>query len=192
MKKLIVLLLLVFMVGCNPATTTDNPTTNVTTEETSALITTIISGDITLYLNNGIDTVEVNSTWEDAGAYIMINDVRYEMTTEMNVDISKVDIYQIIYTYDFEEETYSIVRYVAVLDQTQPVLSLNPGIDTITVGGTWLDAGVEASDNSGEAVVVTTTGTVDTTTIGSYEIIYEATDSSGNSSVITRYVNVVE
>jgi hypothetical protein len=113
------------------------------------------------------------------------------MTTEMNVDTSVIDIYQIIYTYDFEEETYSIVRYVAVLDQTPPVLSLNPGIDTVSVNGTWLDAGVEVSDNSEGIVEISITGSVDTSTIGTYEITYEATDSSGNTSSIIRYVNII-
>ena len=191
MKKLIVLLMLVFLVGCNPSTTTNNPVTNITTEGNSNLITTNISDDITMVLNIGLDTVEINTAWTDMRAYIMINGEMYAMTTDSLVDINVIGNYQITYSYVFEGETYSINRYVAVVDQTKPVITLNPGIDTVSLGETWIDAGVNVADNSGEVLNIQISGTVDTNTSGTYLITYQVNDSSINTSTVTRYVNVL-
>lgn len=196
MKKIILLVLLVFLVGCNKTTeapTTLAPTTIApTTETTTDLVTSIISDEIYLYLVPGVDTIGIFEDWIDMGAYFVINDVEYEMTTLDLVNNHQISINQITYTYEYENQIYEIIRYVAVIDQTSPVIALNPGIDTITVGSTWLDAGVNVSDNYSEEVEINITGYVDINTPGVYEITYEAIDSSLNTSTITRYVNVIE
>ena len=200
MKKLILLVFLVFLVGCNKTTdtpTTTLPTTNQTTtapttQTTTDLITSIVSDEIYLYLVPGIDTIDIFETWIDAGAYFVVNDDEFQMSTSSVVDSSETDVYTVVYSYEYEEETYTIIRLVAVVDQTPPVLSLNPGIDTIIVGENWLDAGIGIVENSGEDVVIVVIGTVDTNTIGTYEITYQVTDSSDNTATIIRYVNVIE
>ena len=63
---------------------------------------------------------------------------------------------------------------------------------TIEVGSTFTDPGTSVSDVGDDEVVVVSTGTVDTDTVGSYTITYTATDSSGNTSTETRVVNVVD
>jgi hypothetical protein len=196
MKKIILLVFLVFLVGCNKTTeapTTLAPTTiPPTTEITTNLITSSISDEIYLYLVPGIDTIDINQTWIDAGAYFVVNDDEFQMITSSVVNSSEVDVYSVVYSYEYEEKTYTIKRLVAVVDQTPPVLSLNPGIDTVTVGGTWLNAGIGVVENSGEDVTIVVIGRVDTNTVGTYEITYQVTDSSDNTSTIIRYVNVVE
>ena len=63
---------------------------------------------------------------------------------------------------------------------------------TIEVGSTFTDPGATVIDNYDDDVEITTTGTVDSDTVGSYTITYTATDSSGNTSTATRVVNVVD
>jgi hypothetical protein len=81
---------------------------------------------------------------------------------------------------------------VNVIDETPPVLELNPGVDTVFVGDDWTDAGVSVSDNSLEALDYTVTGEVDTLVAGKYEIIYSATDSSDNEGQVSRFLVVMD
>ena len=56
------------------------------------------------------------------------------------------------------------------------------------MGSTWTDAGATA--DGGETV--TSSGTVDTSTVGTYTITYSATDAAGNTGTATRTVTVVD
>jgi hypothetical protein len=79
-----------------------------------------------------------------------------------------------------------------VRDFTPPVITINgDNPATVELGGTYTDAGATASDDSGSASLVTS-GTVDTNTVGAYQISYVATDASGNISQAFRTVNVVD
>lgn len=81
-----------------------------------------------------------------------------------------------------------------VLDQTPPTLTLNPRIvDTIEVGGVWVDPGSSAIDMPGGenltgAIVVT--GSVNPNVIGLYEVNYSVSDAQGNVSNAVRTVLV--
>jgi hypothetical protein len=78
-------------------------------------------------------------------------------------------------------------------DLTAPVITLtgdNPM--TIEVGSTFVDPGASATDDFDGNVTVTTSGTVDSNTVGTYTLTYTATDSSGNTATTTRTVNVVD
>ncbi len=213
MKKLLIILVIMFTLilgSCDFFTTTTttetvtiattnlitttNQVTIITTTRTqeSTTSTTIINDEITLVLNAGQDTVEINTDWTDGGAIFLLNDTEYIMTTLDIVDNSTLGLYEITYLYDYNSETYSIIRYVIVTDQTVPVIELNLGIDTVEVGETWTDGGVTISDNSLEDIIATVSGSVDINTAGTYEITYIATDPSGNTSSIIRYVTVIE
>ena len=69
-----------------------------------------------------------------------------------------------------------------------PVITVTSGTDTVERGNTWTDAGATA--DTGETV--TASGTVDTSTVGTYTITYTATDATGNVGTATRTVNVVD
>ena len=74
-------------------------------------------------------------------------------------------------------------------DTVFPVITIlgdNPA--TVELGGTYTDAG--ATSDGGETV--SSSGTVDTNTVGTYTITYSATDAAGNTSTATRTVNVVD
>tara|TARA_B110000046_G_scaffold79210_1_gene87240 strand:+ start:3399 stop:5066 length:1668 start_codon:yes stop_codon:yes gene_type:complete len=76
-----------------------------------------------------------------------------------------------------------------IQDTTAPVITItgdNPA--TVELGATYTDAGATA--DGGETV--TSTGTVDTSTVGAYTITYSATDAANNTGTTTRTVNVVD
>jgi hypothetical protein len=77
-------------------------------------------------------------------------------------------------------------------DTTAPVITLN-GSSTMSVlqNGTFIDPGATAHDDFDGYMSVQTTGTVDTSTLGSYVLTYTATDTAHNTASTTRTVNVV-
>ena len=86
----------------------------------------------------------------------------------------------------------SMVSTLAVVegDSQAPVITLqgdNP--QEVELGSPYVEAGATA--DTGETVVIDSSE-VDTATIGSYSVTYNATDSAGNvASTVTRIVNVV-
>jgi len=207
MKKIVlsivVLSSFMFLLACGNKTTTEESTTLAPTTLTTTLpittiaptttnYTTIVNDEIYLVLISGIDTVEINSSWVDAGAKIVINDQEAAMTANGEVNLEVLDIYEITYQYTYLSTTYEITRYVIVTDQTPPELELNVGVDTVIVGNTWIDSGVTITDNSLEEIEVVISGEVDVLTPGTYQITYYATDSSENENSIIRFVTVIE
>ena len=74
------------------------------------------------------------------------------------------------------------------IDTKAPVITVtgdNPA--TVEKGSDYDDAGATANEGT-----VTSSGTVDTDTVGRYTITYSATDSAGNTGTATRTVNVVD
>ena len=83
---------------------------------------------------------------------------------------------------------------IGVFDTTSPVITIlgdNPV--SVNEGTTYTDAGATALDNIDGDVTsqIQTTGTVDTTTEGSYYITYTVSDNTGNIASAIRTVNVV-
>jgi prepilin-type N-terminal cleavage/methylation domain-containing protein len=80
------------------------------------------------------------------------------------------------------------------IDFIAPVITLNGDISIeVDRGTTFTDTGATATDNIAGDVTskITTTGTVDINTIGTYTITYTVSDSSGNITTTTRTINVV-
>ncbi len=78
-------------------------------------------------------------------------------------------------------------------DTTAPVISL-VGASSINVNHNeaYTDGGATATDDVDGGVTVTTTGSVDTSTVGVYTLTYMATDAAGNEASETRTVNVLD
>ena len=79
--------------------------------------------------------------------------------------------------------------YQPPADTTAPVITVtgdNPA--TVEINSTYTDAG--ATSDGGETV--SSSGEVDTGTVGEYTITYSATDAAGNTGTATRIVNVVD
>ena len=78
-------------------------------------------------------------------------------------------------------------------DNVPPVITINGSASlTVELGSAYSDAGASANDANYGSTAVTSSGTVDTNTVGTYTITYTATDKDGNTATATRSVSVVD
>jgi hypothetical protein len=85
--------------------------------------------------------------------------------------------------------TLSLVLILASCKE-EPSLYLNEGLDTISLHSEWVDGGAYAIiDDS--ILVLERTNEIDTSTIGTKEVIYQIIHQ-GSTYQITRYVRVVD
>lgn len=80
------------------------------------------------------------------------------------------------------------------VDTTAPLITLlGDATITITLGTPYVDAGATASDNvDGDlSTSISVSNPIDINILGNYTITYDVSDSSGNSTMATRTVNVV-
>ncbi|WP_371185642.1 DUF5011 domain-containing protein [Thalassotalea maritima] len=147
---------------------------------------------ITIVGDNPI-TVAFNETFTDPGA-TAIDDVDGDVTVEVsgNVDSSVIGSYTLTYTAtDKAGNQSSVERTVNVIDVSPPVIVINGDNPiTIAVNSDFIDLGATAIDDVDGNVAVTPSGTVDTSTEGSYTINYTAIDNAGNESNSSRTVHV--
>lgn len=142
-------------------------------------------------LNPGVDTIEINEQYVDNGAYASYGFKEVVVTViENTIDSTTIGEYEIVYQAVYKDLVQTLVRKVTVVDETPPQLTLKPGVDTIVLGDTWIDASVDVYDESNQDVTLLVIGEVQNE-VGSYEIIYQATDASGNISRISRIVYVI-
>ena len=94
---------------------------------------------------------------------------------------------------DSSKNEFKIIRKINRNDIEKPVINLN-GSNNIQVklGATFNEPGYTATDNcSGDLTdKVKVTGSVDTNTLGTYEIKYTVSDFSDNETIVTRKVVV--
>jgi len=85
------------------------------------------------------------------------------------------------------------INVVAQADIIAPIITLN-GDQNISLlqGEDYIEEGASAIDNRDENVTVLISEELDTTTVGTYEVTYEAVDLSGNSSTVVRTINILE
>jgi hypothetical protein len=166
-------------------------------------------GDSTPATPDAIDTVapvitvkgEIDSTVQFEDAYTEEGATAFDkidgnvsVTVTGAVDTSKVGSYEIVYSAtDNSENSSSATRTINVVDSVSPVITL-AGEPTITIefNDVYTEVGATAIDNADGVIAVVTSGVVDTSKVGSYEIVYSAIDNSGNSSSETRTINVVD
>lgn len=138
--------------------------------------------------------VEVNTSFEDPGASarFRFSDYSDSIVVNSNLDMSTLGTYTIQYT--FEKYQKSVEREVIVKDTTAPVIQLN-GTENIRVfeNTEFVDPGFTAIDNyDGDLSehVRVDTSSLDMKTQGTYTITYSVNDASGNTSELTRQVEV--
>ncbi len=139
-------------------------------------------------------TVEINSTYTDAGA---TSDGGETVSSSGEVDTGTVGEYTITYSAtDAAGNTGTATRTVNVVDSgpgdtAAPVITLNgDNPQTEELNATYTEAG--ATTDTGESVTIDSSA-VDTSTVGSFEVIYSAVDDAGNTAIpVVRVVNVVD
>jgi PKD repeat protein len=148
---------------------------------------------ITLAGNNP-DSLLVHSTYTGSGYTATDNCSGIKSkSVSGTVDINKLGTYNITYTAtDSAGNIETKIRYVIVYDNILPTISKN-GKDTIYVNvkTPYTDPGVTVNDNYWKNPVVTYSGSVNTSKVGTYILTYCVTDSSDNGPVcLDRYVVV--
>lgn len=141
----------------------------------------------TVVLNgNGIITLKLGDEYKELGVKDN-NDVKISG----NVDTSKVGEYKIKYEYNGK----NVIRTVKVIDDIKPVIKLNGNTDIyLYLGNEYDDDGAVATDNYDGDITknVTVNSNIDINKIGTYTLEYKISDSSNNTSTVTRNIHVIE
>jgi len=181
-----------FLVGCGGSGGSDDGKTSLTDSSDKKAPQITINGKSTITITKG-------TTYTDAGATAKDDvDGVVSVTTSGSVDVSKVGTYTITYMAIDKAGNKAIkkrtVKVVAkkIVDTTAPIITLN-GKSSITIkqGTSYTDAGATAKDNVDGVVSVTTSGSVNSSKVGTYIITYTAVDKAGNKSTAKRTVKVV-
>lgn len=160
------------------------------------LYTDAIDPVITL---NGLDTVIINrlDSYNDMGATAMDNldgNISSFILVSSTLDSSIAGTYQVDYQVtDTAGNTGFAKRTIIVLPDA-PTITLN-GLpsDTIEVFTSFNDPTADAFDFNTNVLIVTADySNVDTSKVGTYTIVYTATDVNGRSSSVTRNLAVVD
>lgn len=140
-------------------------------------------------------TLDVFSEYKELGskATFRNQDITKKVSVEGSVDTSKVGTYSLVYTIEHKKKKSKLKRTVTVADTVVPEITLlGESKYSIYVGNSFNDPGVQAIDNYDGDISpnVTVDSKLDTNVAGTYTITYTVSDSSGNSSSVSREVEV--
>ena len=144
---------------------------------------TLVSGDFTYEQENNMFVyVKGPSVVNGVGAEYYIDDFSLVVQGSPPVDFNSSGDIIDIGAYEYTEET---------IDTTPPVITLNGDNPmTIECGSGFTDPGASAIDDVDGNISVDISNGVNATEVGTYEVIYTATDNSGNTSSEIRTVYV--
>ena len=101
-------------------------------------------------LKDGNIILNLGDTFEEPGYYA--SRAYYDMTKQVliedNINTNKIGSYKVTYTIYYQGQAYQKIRYVTVLDQTPPTITLK-GNTTVTVcpNKKYQEEGYESIDN---------------------------------------------
>lgn len=181
MKKILILFLVILLAGCDQAI-------NITKDPEPSPPSPYV------YLEEGNDIITVGDGYSTKRCYYVdSNEIEHKMKVVSNtLDRFTLGEYLITYEYTDTIGTHTCQRKLFVVDNIAPLVQLNPGVDTVKQNTEHVDQGVTYTDNYSLLLSLETKGTVDTTTLGVYEIKYIVTDEFDNKTVTIRYVTVIE
>jgi PKD repeat protein len=162
----------------------------IAADETKPVITLI--GNDTIY-------IQQCGTYTEPG-YAALDNVDGDITLNVNVvnniNPSVDGVYFITYNVDDHNGNSAdeVIRVVVVEnDQVAPQLTLNGNqVVELAVYSAFIDPGYLADDVCSGIDTVIISGTIDTAMVGTYMLTYKATDMAGNTTTLTRTVNVVD
>lgn len=141
--------------------------------------------------------VEYGSTYEDEGAKAIFRDkdITKDIEVKNNIVYEKLGTYKIDYIVHTKRKSKKISRIVQIIDTEKPIIKLTGGNEIkIYLGDEYKDPGYIATDNYDGDITnnVTSTNNIKTDTVGTYEVKYNVSDSSGNVFDIKRVVKIVD
>lgn len=142
-------------------------------------------------------TLKVYQNYNDLGATVKVGNK--DLSNQVVVDYSMIDItklgkYEVKYKVNYDDKEYTFTRYVEVVDDEAPVITLNGDEEiNIVVGNSYNDPGYNVVDNydSKASNKILIDNKVNINQVGVYEVIYKVTDDSGNTTTKIRRVNVL-
>jgi parallel beta-helix repeat protein len=177
---------------------------NNTTVKRVVIVQDLTAPVLTLNGNSTV-THEVGTPYTDLDVTISDNYyadtvLRKALVIQGNVDVNKLGTYTIVYTLTDPSGNgpVTVTRTVIVVDTQAPAVTLvGDSITVIEVKTKFMDPGVNINDNYDKNLTWDTLGTFYATfadgfasQLGSYSIVYEVTDASGNVTSVTRTVVV--
>ena len=168
---------------------------NVATPVTRTVTVSDTTAPVITRNGNATVSVSAGASYNDAGATATDNvDSSVTVNTSGSVNTAVPGTYTLTYiaTDAAGNQATPVTRTVTVSDTTAPVITRNGNATiSISVGANYTDAGATATDNVDSSVTVTTTGSVNAATAGTYTLTYSATDAAGNvATPVTRTVTV--
>lgn len=142
-------------------------------------------------------SIGINQEYEEKGAHAYIFNREVDgVIIRGKFDNTKVGIYEIQYIYNPKFLRNMVVkeRTICVTDSDAPTIILDGDeVVSIYVGSKFKEPGFKANDSYDGDLTdkVIVNGTVDVSKVGTYEIVYEVTDSSGNLYSTKRTVKVI-
>ncbi|WP_275705821.1 immunoglobulin-like domain-containing protein [Marinobacter iranensis] len=180
--------------GVARAITVTSNTITVTGVDAGTDIPISVSGDLGSQYSVSTDGGATFGGWTDTPTNVRLNyRVRVRHTTSDEYSSGGYDgVRETTLTIGGVTGTFTSTT---LADTIPPVISLTGGNQSIVQDTTWVEPGYEAVDNADGDISVSgveVIGTVDTSVLGQQQILYRATDASGNVAESTRTVTVVE
>ena len=148
-------------------------------------------------------SIEVGTNFTDPGVVATDNydddsSVTGSISVSGSVDTSNLGTYLLTYSVSDSSGNAadSVERTVQIVDTTAPIISLN-GNSSInhTYQTTFIDPGATVTDNydTNLSSLIAVSGSVNENSLGTYNLLYDVNDSSGNAAVtVTRQVTVLD
>ena len=151
------------------------------------------SRNLVFTLQEGIDTVVVDTTWTDASVVATLSGEPLEVVVhDTALDLSTPGEYTVLYQVTVGRTTHTLERTVFVVAPQLPFLTLNPGVDTVVIGEAFTDAGVTVTGPDQATYQVQVEGTVDVMVAGDYTLVYTLSGPQGIVDRVVRIVTVLE
>ncbi len=167
---------------------------NDATVVTRTVIVADLSAPVITLTGDAVMTVDLDSVFTDPGATATDNlDSTVTVNTTGTVNTSAVGTYTINYSAaDAAGNAATVVsRTVTVADISAPVITLTGNaVIELDQGDVFTDPGATANDAVDGPITPVVSGSVDTSTIGTYTLTYTAIDVAGNEATKTRTINV--
>lgn len=142
-------------------------------------------------------TVQYGSKYKEPGYKANDNydgDITKKVEVQGEVDTKQIGTYKLYYTVtDSSENSTTVIRTIKVIDTKGPKLTLNgKSYTVVALNGKYKEKGCKAIDDHDGDISdkVKATGTINTRVAGYYTVNYSVKDSFGNTSQISRKVQV--